>query len=156
LKSLNFQSSLLPGGSKITSRSSAKVHSKKGIAKHSVDLKSASSARDKARNLESQQKNIEVVSYRRETMYKKRKRQPKLNNMKQMYINSPSHANVNLDSNTTSPDNSRDFVSSKCLASRSEAKNLKKIEIVKCNDMEINPQPRNSNCVHYKNNPFLR
>ena len=129
----------------MTKRSSAKVQNKRGAIKHTVDLKSTSSARDKARNLEGQQKNIEVVSYRRETQYKKRKRQPKLNNMKQMYINSPTHANVNLDSNTASPDNTHDLISAKCLAIRSEVKNPKKIQIARCNETEANPQPRNSN-----------
>lgn len=53
-------------------------------------------------------KNLEVVSYRRDVPCKKGKRQPRLNNMKQIFINSPNHANVDLRSPTSSQNNSID------------------------------------------------
>lgn len=51
-------------------------------------------------------KNLEVVSYRRNVQWKK---QPRLNNMKQIFISTPNHAKVNLcsfDSGNYSCDNS--------------------------------------------------
>ena len=60
-------------------------------------------------------KKLEIVSYKQGNKAPKRKRQPKLNNMKQSYYTKPSYANVNLDENLTSErdesnfDNKRDY-----------------------------------------------
>lgn len=47
-------------------------------------------------------KKLEIISYKEQNNPPKRKRQPKLNNMKQSYYTKPSYANVNLDENLTS------------------------------------------------------
>ena len=47
-------------------------------------------------------KKLDIVSYKQQDNPPKRKRQPKLNNMKQSYFTKPSYANVNLDENVTS------------------------------------------------------
>ena len=49
-----------------------------------------------------QVKHLEVVNYRREEVNKKRKKQPRLNNMKQIFVSSPTHAKVDLCSENAS------------------------------------------------------
>lgn len=72
-------------------------------------------------------KNLEVVSYRRDVPCKKRKRQPRLNNMKQIFISSPNHANVDLRSPNSSLSHSID-ASSKSLNYRERSEVLNRLK----------------------------
>lgn len=101
----------------VSSTNTQKMEYIRNVCKDSADLKLSqnaanfascsgkSSARERLMNKNKpivSAKKLDIVSYKQQDNPPKRKRQPKLNNMKQSYFTKPSYANVNLDENVTS------------------------------------------------------
>ena len=105
-------------------------------------------------------KKLDIVSYKQQDNPPKRKRQPKLNNMKQSYFTKPSYANVNLDENVTSEREESNFnIRRKYEYTSLWNKISKGSSTPSSNKFQTdkqNPRPRKSICMLSEKNPFSK